>query len=54
MSRGWEQFLRDCDAEVMLWPSDSPFAILVGELPEWRQVFADETSVVFVKVRRES
>ena len=54
VSRGWEQFLRDCDPEVILWPSDSPFAILVGKLPEWRQVFADETAVVFVKVGRAS
>jgi hypothetical protein len=54
VSRGWEQFLRDCDPEVILWPSGSPFAILVGKLPEWRQVFADETASVFVKVGRAS
>jgi hypothetical protein len=52
LGRGWEQFLRDCDPEVILWPADSPFAILLGKLPEWRQVFADETAVVFVRAGR--
>ncbi len=54
LDRGWQQFLHDCDPEVILWPADSPFAILVGKLPEWRQVFADETAVVFVRVGRAS
>jgi hypothetical protein len=52
LGRGWEQFLLDCDPDVILWPADSPFAILVGKLPEWRQVFADETAVVFVRAGR--
>ena len=46
---GWDEFLRDCGPEVVIWPASAPFAAVLAKLPGWTRAFADATAVVFVR-----
>ncbi|MGH7859335.1 MAG: hypothetical protein ACREQY_18580, partial [Candidatus Binatia bacterium] len=50
--RGWDELLRACDSDVILWPADGPFASLLRRLPEWAVEYEDETAVIFVRAER--
>ena len=47
--RGWEEFLREHPAAYVLLPRDSAVANLLGVTPGWKQIYADDVAVCFVR-----
>jgi hypothetical protein len=48
---GWERFLEECDADVVVWPVAAPLTSVLRLLPQWQVVFEDSAAVVFRRVR---
>jgi hypothetical protein len=46
---GWRDVLDKYGIEVVLFPSDWPFAVLLRESREWREVFVGDSESVFVR-----
>jgi hypothetical protein len=46
---GWADFLEKYDVRIVLIEPGSLLAAQLGQSAEWRQVFADDLSVLFVK-----
>jgi hypothetical protein len=46
---GWEEFLRDHPPGCVLLPKNAALTAVLVESPNWKQVYSDDTAVVFVK-----
>lgn len=46
---GWQDFLKQNDVQIVLVEPGSLLAAQLGQSPEWRQVLADDISILFVK-----
>jgi hypothetical protein len=47
--RGWEEFLRTHETSCVLLPRDAALASLLVETKEWKSVYADDVSILFVR-----
>ena len=45
---GWEEFLKATDPGYAVLPRTAALATMLPKTPEWKQVYADETAVVFI------
>ena len=48
VERGWQDFLREHDVSCLLLPRDAALANMLIETKEWKPIYSDEVSVVFV------
>lgn len=49
VERGWDDFLKDHPARCIVLPSNSPLTTVLAKGPDWRSIYADDVSTVFVK-----
>jgi hypothetical protein len=47
--RGWQEFLREHPASCIVLPQDSALANLLNVTHGWKQIYADDVAVVFVR-----
>jgi hypothetical protein len=47
--RGWEEFLRGHEASWALLPRDSVLASLLAVTQGWKQIYADDVAIGFVR-----
>ncbi|MGA8345322.1 MAG: hypothetical protein WB781_25550 [Candidatus Sulfotelmatobacter sp.] len=46
---GWEEFLRMHESSCVLLPRDSALASIMSETKGWRQIYADDVAIAFVR-----
>ncbi len=51
VERGWEQFLMVHESSVVLLPRDAALANVLTETKGWKQIYADDVAVAFVRER---
>jgi hypothetical protein len=49
VERGWQDFLRDHEASCLLLPRDSALANILLERREWKPIYEDAVTTVFVR-----
>jgi hypothetical protein len=49
VERGWEQFLQAHESSVVLLPRDAALASVLEESKGWKQIYADDVAVAFVR-----
>jgi len=45
---GWQEFLRAHPAGCILWPRNTALTSVLAESPRWKQIYSDDTAVLFV------
>jgi len=46
---GWQEFLREHEISCIVMPADSALTNILGATAGWREIYRDNTAVVFVK-----
>jgi hypothetical protein len=49
---GWEDFLRQHQAQCVLVPKDSALANILGETAGWRSIYSDDVAIAFERKSR--
>lgn len=47
--QGWQQLLGRYGVDVVVWPSEKALAQVLATSPDWKRLYADDHSVVFVR-----